>query len=156
VTRRWLAYLWAAPTTCLGLAVALVVVLGRGSVVRVDGVLEVDGAPLGLLLGRLAPVRGGVAAITLGHVVLGRDRACLDRTRAHERVHVHQCEQWGPFFIPAYLVASAWAVVRGGHAYRDNWFERQARRETEFPETSSRTTITSRYHESRGPSLPRG
>jgi hypothetical protein len=65
--------------------------------------------------------------VTLGHVVLGRDRECLDQTRAHERAHVRQCEQWGPLFLPAYLLASIWARVRGGELYYDNWFERQAR-----------------------------
>ena len=47
-------------------------------------------------------------------------------TRAHERVHVRQCEAWGPFFIPAYLIAGAWAWLRGEGAYEGNYFERQA------------------------------
>jgi hypothetical protein len=32
--------------------------------------------------------------MTLGHVVIARDQDLLDLTRAHERVHVRQCERW--------------------------------------------------------------
>jgi hypothetical protein len=70
---------------------------------------------------------GGVAAITFGHVVLAVDAVALERTRAHERIHVNQYERWGALFIPAYLAASLWAAVRGGDPYFDNPFERQAR-----------------------------
>lgn len=73
------------------------------------------------------PVRFRVLAITFGHVVLGCDREVLDRTRAHERAHVEQYQRFGPAFIPAYLLASAYAWLRGGDPYRDNHFERRAR-----------------------------
>jgi hypothetical protein len=66
-------------------------------------------------------------AITLGHVVL-----CIDeideRVLAHELVHVGQFERLGPLFLVAYLAASVAAVARGGHVYRDNRFEVEARR----------------------------
>jgi hypothetical protein len=66
-------------------------------------------------------------AIALGHVVL-----CVDEidepTMRHELVHVRQQERWGPLYIPAYLLASAWAIVRRRHHYRDNAFEIDARR----------------------------
>ena len=58
---------------------------------------------------------------------IGRDRDALEATRAHERVHVRQCELWGPFFLPAYFLASLWAVVNGRGAYHGNYFEQQAR-----------------------------
>ncbi len=64
--------------------------------------------------------------MTLGHVVVGRDPGCLERTRAHEREHVRQFECWGPAFIPAYVIASLVAAARGGHYYRDNAFEHRA------------------------------
>ena len=64
--------------------------------------------------------------MTLGHVVLGRSAAALAETRAHERVHVTQCERWGPFFLPAYAASSLAAWARGGHPYWDNAFERRA------------------------------
>ncbi len=68
--------------------------------------------------------------MTLGHVIIGRDRDCLERCRRHEHVHVRQAERWGPLFIPAYLLASAWVAIRGGRAYEDNPFEREAYRQT--------------------------
>ena len=55
----------------------------------------------------------------------------MDRCRAHELVHVRQAELLGPLFIPAYFGASVWAVLRGRHLYRDNWFEVDARRRSE-------------------------
>ncbi len=58
--------------------------------------------------------------------MLAVDRPALDRTRAHERVHVRQYERWGPLFLPAYLAASLCAVARGRHAYFGNCFEREA------------------------------
>jgi hypothetical protein len=64
--------------------------------------------------------------MTLGHVVLGQDLFLLDATRAHERVHVRQAERWGPLFLPAYVIASVAALLRGGNPYRDNAFEREA------------------------------
>jgi hypothetical protein len=65
--------------------------------------------------------------MALGHVVLGRDEAALDRTRAHERVHVRQAERWGPLFVPAYLLIGAWLLVRRRDPYRDHPFEVEAR-----------------------------
>ena len=74
------------------------------------------------------PMLGGASAMALGHVVLARSQECLDATRCHERVHVHQCERWGPFFVPAYLCAGLWAAIRGAHPYYTNPFEGEARR----------------------------
>jgi hypothetical protein len=33
---------------------------------------------------------------------------------------------WGPAFIPAYLLASLWALATGRNAYSGNYFERDA------------------------------
>ena len=66
--------------------------------------------------------------MTLGHVILEVDGKALDDCREHELVHVRQCERWGPFFLPAYALASLWAMIRGGHYYRDNGFEVSAER----------------------------
>ncbi|HEX6791260.1 MAG TPA: hypothetical protein VF247_08120 [Candidatus Krumholzibacteria bacterium] len=119
-------YAWSLPNSAPGAVLAAVAVAtgGRAGVVR--GVLEAHGGVVSFILHRMVPLRGGASAMTLGHVVLGRDAGCLERTRAHERVHVRQCEAWGPFFIPAYLLASVLAAVRGRHFYRDNPFEREA------------------------------
>ena len=121
-------YLWALPNTLLGLVLVPPTLLFGGRARIVEGVLEVHGPLLAALLRRVVPVPGGAAAMTLGHVVIGRDQHVLDFTRDHERVHVRQCERWGPAFIPAYLLAGAWAWVRGRGAYRGNYFEREAYR----------------------------
>jgi hypothetical protein len=119
-------YFWAAPATALGFAlVALAAPFGVRCLI-VDGVIEAHGPALRWALQNLTWVRGGVSAITFGHLVLGTDRDALARTRRHERVHVAQYERWGPFFIPAYLLASLWMLLRGRHPYFDNPFEREA------------------------------
>lgn len=123
----WLliGYIWAAPTTAIGL-VMMLGGLWRVRVRVVDGVLEAHGPALAWLLRHLTLMPEGAAAMTFGHVVIARDRQSLESTRAHERVHVRQCERWGALFVPAYLAASLWALLRGGDLYFDNWFEVEA------------------------------
>ncbi|HUP40946.1 MAG TPA: hypothetical protein VM115_12560 [Vicinamibacterales bacterium] len=123
---RLLRYLWAGPTTVIGLALA-VPSLRRGHVAVVDGVIEAHGPLLQRALATCTPLARGADAMTLGHVVIARDARALDRTRVHERAHVRQYELWGPLFVPAYLLAGAWALLKGGHPYFDNRFEREAR-----------------------------
>jgi hypothetical protein len=123
---RLARYLWAGPVTIVGLATATLAAY-RGGVRIVDGVVEAFGPVLAWTLRRLVPIEGGAAAITLGHVVIACDERVLDETRAHERTHVAQYERWGVCFLPAYAAASIWAAVRGGHYYRDNRFEQEAR-----------------------------
>lgn len=114
--RRVLRVAWAAPGSLIG------VLLSPSFEKRffTRGVLLCEGASWPRRLGW--PYR----AITFGHVVL-----CVDEldppTLEHELVHVRQFERWGPAFVPAYLGASLWARLRGGHAYRDNPFEQEAR-----------------------------
>jgi len=124
--RRWAAYVWALPTTAVGVLLAGVGLATGARASIVGGVLEAHGGVLDPMLRRLVPLRGGASAMTLGHVVVARDAGCLERTRRHERVHVRQTERWGPLFIPAYVVASVAAAARGRHYYRDNPFEREA------------------------------
>lgn len=131
---RPLLYLWVMPASLLGLALVPLAVLWGGSARVVDGVLEVEGGLVARLLRRGFPWAGPGAAMTLGHVVIGCDRRCLDFSRAHERVHVRQYERLGPLFIPAYLAASLWMALRGYHPYLDNPFEREA-----FAETKTRS-----------------
>ena len=124
---RLLLYLWALPVTLVGMAVALLA-RGTGGVLRrVDGVLEAAGGWPARVLRRGFPFSGAVAAITLGHVVVGVSPAALGATRAHERAHVRQFERWGLLLLVLYPLAGLLAWVRGGHPYRDNYFEREAR-----------------------------
>jgi hypothetical protein len=126
--RRLILYIWAFPTTIWGLFLTGFIVLTGGSAHVHDGVLEVSGGATDFCLRRVVGLilRGGASAMTLGHVVLARDSNLLAITRAHERIHVRQCELWGPLFIPAYVFASFWAWATGRRAYKDNFFERQA------------------------------
>lgn len=116
--------LWASPASAIGLAVGAIGLATGGSVQRRCGIVEFQGGALPRLL---ALMPGGMcAAMTLGHVVLGRTGHCLDSCRTHELVHVRQYERWGPLFIPAYVACSVFIWFRGGDAYRDNPFEREA------------------------------
>jgi hypothetical protein len=89
---RWAAYVWAAPTTLIGLVGAIV----ADHVDVVDGVIEGSGPRIGQAFDVVAPHRS-IMAMTLGHVVLARSRAALVAARR-----------------------------RGGDAYFDNRFEREA------------------------------
>jgi hypothetical protein len=126
VNLRCIRYLWASPNTLLGLLFVPLALVGHGRLAVVDGVLELHGGLIALLLRCCIPRRGGASAMTLGHVVIGRDGPALAVTRPHERVHVRQYELWGPAFIPAYLVAGVWGVLKGEGAYQGNYFERKA------------------------------
>ncbi len=124
---RLLLYAWALPITLLG---GLAVLAGRASggvARRVDGVVECAGGWPARLLRRGFPFSGPVAAITLGHVVVGVSPSALQATRAHERAHVRQFERWGVLMLVLYPLAGLLAWVRGGHPYRDNMFECEAR-----------------------------
>jgi hypothetical protein len=122
-------YIWALPTTSVGLLLVALALASRGKLRLIDGVIEAHGGLVTLLLKHCVPISGGAEAMTLGHVVVGRSAAALQRTRQHERVHVRQCERWGPAFIPAYLICGLLAMLRGKDAYLDNRFERQAYKE---------------------------
>jgi hypothetical protein len=128
--RRIAVYLWASPTTAVGLVVGAVTLLTRGRLQLRRGALEFHGGFARWVLVRVARA----SAMTLGHVIIGRDPGCLDSCRDHEQVHVRQCELWGPVFIPAYLASSLWEWLhrrQGRHFYWDNYFERQAYREAD-------------------------
>ena len=125
---KWLIYLWVLPTSLPGLVMALLTLATGGQAKVVDGVLEICGGASDFYLRRVVGLvmSGGASAMTLGHVVLGRDLDLLDATRSHERIHVRQCEKWGPLFIPLYLGASLVVWMKGLRAYEDNPFEREA------------------------------
>lgn len=123
---RIIAYLWVAPITLAALLFAPLAWLSGGGVQVLRGAIEIHGGLVSLFLRRGLFAFGPAAAMTLGHVILGCDRACLDRTRDHEHVHVRQYERWGILFLPLYLTASAVLYLRGQDPYRDNPFEREA------------------------------
>ncbi len=124
---RLLRHLWPLPATVLGLLFALLARATGGTWQRVDGVLETAGGWPAHILRRDLPFSGAVAAITVGHVVLGVSANALMATRTHERAHVRQFERWGVLMLALYPCASILAWAKGGHPYRDNLFEREAR-----------------------------
>ncbi|MGQ0633923.1 MAG: hypothetical protein ACT4QC_04895 [Planctomycetaceae bacterium] len=121
-----LRYAWAAPASLLGFVAAAAALSTGGRVQVVRGVLEVHGGVVSWYLRGRLPFVGCCAAMTLGHVILGRDENCLICSRDHEHVHVRQYERWGPFMIPAYFAAGFWQWWQGRHPYLDNPFEREA------------------------------
>ena len=114
---RALKLLWAGPYSLVGLLLAPFFRARR----LAGGALLCEGASWPRRLG------WRYRAITFGHVVLAVDELD-DGVLAHELVHVRQYERWGPAYVPLYLAASLAALLRGGHAYRDNAFEAEARR----------------------------
>jgi hypothetical protein len=120
---RLLRYTWALPTTFVGLMAGGLTLCTGGGWQRREGAIEFHGGFARWFFDTI-----GFSAMTLGHVILGRDRLSLELCRAHEQAHVRQADRWGPAFIPAYLLASLLAWWQGGHYYFDNWFERDARR----------------------------
>ena len=117
----FLRYLWVSPASLVGIVAALPWMLTGARARAVQGVLEIGGGAMGRALRRFR-----FGAITLGHIVIGLDAACLDASRVHEHVHVRQYERWGVLFFPLYAGASLVAWLRGGDFYRDNRFEREA------------------------------
>ena len=143
---RLLRYLWPLPVTLLGMLVASIARGSGGALQRVDGVLESAGGWPAWVLRRGFPFSGSVAAITLGHVVLGVSLEALTATRAHERAHVRQFERWGVLLLVLYPFAGLLAWVRGGHPYRDNWFEREARAAEDVVRRESERSTPVRIH----------
>ena len=121
-----LRYLWALPATLLGLLLGLIAIASGGRMRFTEGAVEVHGGIVSLLLRRGLPLLGSAAAMTLGHVIVGRDQRCLDVSRRHEHVHIKQYERWGPLMLPIYLSASVILYFRGLDPYLDNPFEREA------------------------------
>ncbi len=122
---RWLRRAWAAPTTLVGLLLGGLALVTGGGVRREAEALEFHGGAL-RLIPKLTPVHA--KAMAIGHAIVAVDERTLHAYRDHEMIHVRQAERWGPLFLPAYLAASGWAWLRGGHFYLDNWFEADARR----------------------------
>ncbi len=119
------AFAWASPYTLFGLSIGTLGLLTGGEAHRRGRTIEFHGGAVKWLILRL-PRGQFTLAMTLGHTILGQTRSSLDIAREHEMVHVRQYERWGVLFVPAYLLSSLVIWLRGGRAYRDNPFEREA------------------------------
>jgi hypothetical protein len=69
---------------------------------------------------------GEMDAMAIGCCVFAQDQASLDRTLAHELVHVEQALRWGPVFPLAYGLCSVWQKCHGQCPYTNNYFELEA------------------------------
>lgn len=115
---------WTLPNTLIGLTIGGIGLLTGGRVQFREGCFEFYGGVVERWLERL-----NVFGMTLGHTILGQTTNGLQIVRKHEQVHVRQYERWGPFFLPAYLLSSAWLWFQvGKDHYRDNPFEIEAYR----------------------------
>ncbi len=123
---RPLLIVWALPNTILGLCWGCVGVAFGGRMQSRQGVLEFYGPGVAWLMQRLLPNGDFAAAVTLGHVVLGRTSATLERCRSHELIHVRQYERWGPLFIPVYFGWYWYLRLRNLDPYLDHPFEIEA------------------------------
>jgi len=128
-----LKLLWVAPVSVFALLL-VPFALWHGRWRIVDGVLEISSPALAWFLQapwfQAMSGGSGFAAATIGHVIVARDRACMNRCRVHEHVHVRQCERWGALFPLAYVIAglhAAWRARRWSAYYWNNRFEREAR-----------------------------
>jgi hypothetical protein len=122
-----MGYLWASPVTAIGLVIGGLALASGGRAQLRQGALEFHGGFATWLMRRVARAW----AMTLGHVIVGRDPRSLEACREHEQAHVRQAMRWGPLFLPAYLACSLWEWAhrhQGRHFYYDNYFERDARR----------------------------
>ena len=124
-----LKYIWALPTTTIGLTMGLFGLLSGGSAKRHGCVFEFHGGFVGWFLSDVPRILFGQSAIiamTFGYTILGRTQTDLNRARAHELVHVEQNGRWGPFFIPVYAFSSIVQRLKGNNPYRDNFLEVEA------------------------------
>ena len=120
-----LGILWASPNTLLGLMLGGIGLCFGGKVQRRGKAIEFYDGGVKWIVQRM-PRGQFVLAFTLGHCVLGQSADSLDRSRAHEAVHIAQFERWGPFFLPAYFLSSVYMWCTGRRFYRDNHFEQEA------------------------------
>ena len=124
-----LGILWASPLSLVGLAIALPVLAWHGHAHLIHSrsfALLVRGPLADVLLGH-HPF-GAMTAMALGHIVISENQGLSARVLMHELAHVRQAACWGAVFPLAYLVSSAWAVLRGRDPYWHNHFEIAARK----------------------------
>lgn len=120
-------YIWASPATMIGLVLAFMAAVSGGKLSIRNGVVEASGGLGKRLLADKGRLFRGGAAMTLGHVIIARDAACMERSREHEWMHVRQFERWGPFLLPVNWAIAIWLRWRGLDPYLDHPFEQPKR-----------------------------
>jgi hypothetical protein len=145
---QWLLWLWALPLTLCGLLVWLWVCFEQAFFKQHSAQAQVFTAqPATVFVAHSSSLNwllrhhplGPMDAMAIGCCVLARDAPTLQRTLAHELVHVRQAMQWGPLFPLAYCASSAWAWARGRCPYAGNVFEIQAHLSDTHPNKATRS-----------------
>jgi hypothetical protein len=111
----WLGFIWTLPNTVLGLVAGLLT-FQRPSLR--EGLILFDRGPRGLTS---VMQRANRTAMTIGFVIVSARRV-EGRLLEHERHHVRQYREWGPLFIPVYLLLAI------GYGYRRHPMELAAQR----------------------------
>ncbi len=119
------AYVWPSPITAMAFIMVGIIRLSGGVCQKHGNAWEASNGAASRLLWLMNPW-GNIHAITFGHVIIARDAEIAAALRVHEHTHVRQYERWGILFPILYFASSAIAMLRGGSAYRDNVFEREA------------------------------
>lgn len=118
--------IWASPVSAFGWLLAKA---GRATPhQRLGDAHEYVAPPTGFLADFFHS--WGMIAVTVGTIIIYKNfeiATTRPKTRIHEHRHVYQVMRWGPVFPFAYYGHSAWCWLTGRRAYRDNWFERDAR-----------------------------
>jgi hypothetical protein len=137
----WFGLIWASPFNAIALLLAVLCVTfgARILVAQFDDrylkAVIIHGGTCRVLLRILVPWLKA-DGITIGHIIfLNSDNQTQPAQWliAHELTHTQQWAIWGPLFPLVYSLASVIATSQSGHYYRDNIFEKQARRgETAF------------------------
>lgn len=134
---RPLQSLWALPLTLCALPLWCLVWLQKPFYPSNHAVVQVFTTPAAIIFVAYSPTiawlmrhhpLGEMQAVAVGCCVLAQDAQMLERTLAHELVHVQQALHWGPLFPLAYAACSVWAYATGRCIYADNYFEKQAQR----------------------------
>ena len=130
--------LWCLPLTLVGYVVLLFAFKDKH--IKRRGVRMAYGATSARLLRVF-----GYQAMTIGAVVLARNRTAMRQHLAHEWAHIHQSRRFGVLFPALYLGHSAWCLLTRRHPYLHNTFERAA---CHFADSRScRSDAPSRLHQ---------
>lgn len=113
--------LWTLPNTLIGLALGFLSLAWPRWDERGALVFESDRGFCKLHSKR------GYAAITFGHVIITRPNPG-ERLMRHEFAHVRQYEKWGALYMLGYGFYWLKLWLEGKDGYRDNPFERKARK----------------------------
>jgi len=120
----FLKKVWNSPNTLVGVLTMSLMGGTKKFKRRKDGHYESE---VGTVFDTLMR-KNHLAAITLGERVLYVAGAYNKERALHEEAHIEQGRKFGPLFFPAYGLKSIISKVKYKNWYKDNNFEKQARK----------------------------